>query len=160
MVYAYTTFKMFIRYFVDETLLKRVPNLFIMLGCIYLAVQLLAVIFIRNPLTSSIRSETISLIPLPDAETPLSKILRSPLFYALWFTFLFNDQAIIAVTGLYKAFALEFWSNDETLTIIGSLGSVANAMGRLIWGFLADRFEYKVITVSFTNRNKDMNLKS
>ena len=130
------------RYFVDKLILERLPFLFIILGSILLPIQLLAVIFIRNPIASPVEE----IVPLISSElsVPLSRILRSPLFYALWFTFLFNEQSIIAVTGLYKAFGLNFWSDDKSLTVIGSLGSISNALGRLFWGCLADRVEYRV----------------
>lgn len=128
------------------TVLERVPGLFILLGSVYLAIQLLAVIFITNPPEAFItRPETtVRLFISAEPTIPLLQILRSPLFYALWFTFLFNDQAIIAITGLYKAFGLQFWNNDKTLTLIGSLSSISNAACRLVWGLLADRMEYRV----------------
>lgn len=120
--------------------------MFILLGSVNLAIQLFAVIFITNPPEALTRQETTVrlFISADPAAIPLLQILRSPLFYALWFTFLFNDQAIIAITGLYKAFGLQFWTNDNTLTLIGSLSAISSAVCRLAWGFLADRMEYRV----------------
>lgn len=34
--------------------------------------------------------------------------------------------------------------NDRFLTMVGTLSSVANMLGRLMWGELADRVFYKV----------------
>lgn len=90
----------------------------------------------------------LEMIKTPASPNNSSNLIRSPLFYALWFTFLFNDQSIIGVTGLYKAFGLSFCTDDSYLTLIGSLGSISNALGRLIWGLLSDRHEYKVITLN------------
>lgn len=121
------------------------PRLFIFLGSVYLTIQLCSVVFIKNPHAQPLKEEPVIESPFsPEQAVTLNQILRSPLFYALWFTFLFNDQAIIAITGLYKAFGLQYWSDDKSLTLIGSLGSISNALGRLGWGFLADRMEYRV----------------
>lgn len=134
------------------TVLERVPGLFIFLGCIYLAIQLLAVLFITNPpVCEVVKEETIDVqlsIP-PEPMVPLLHVIRSPRFVALWFTFLFNDQTIIGVIGLYKAFGLNFWTDDKNLTLVGSVGAIFNALGRLAWGFLADRVQYRVIYYRF-----------
>lgn len=125
----------------------RVPGLFVFLGCIYLAIQLFAVIFIRNPpVPLAIKTETadVHLTISPEPKVSVWQLVRSPLFIALWFTFLFNDQTIIGVIGLYKAFGLYFWTDDKCLTLVGSLGAIFNALGRLAWGFLADRVQYRV----------------
>ncbi|XP_046654417.1 L-lactate transporter-like [Daphnia pulicaria] len=140
-------------YFDDVTVLERVPGLFIFLGCIYLAIQLLAVLFITNPpVCDVVKEETIDVqlsIP-PEPMVPLLHVIRSPRFVALWFTFLFNDQTIIGVIGLYKAFGLNFWTDDKNLTLVGSVGAIFNALGRLAWGFLADRVQYRTLMLILT----------
>jgi nitrate/nitrite transporter NarK len=132
--------------------LERVPGLFIFLGCIYLVIQLLAVIFITNPPVCDVVKPDITDVQLtisPEPMVPLLHVIRSPLFVALWFTFLFNDQTIIGVIGLYKAFGLNFWTDDKNLTLVGSIGAIFNALGRLAWGFLADRVQYRVNYYNF-----------
>lgn len=99
--------------------------------------------------------------PIEDAEEDqphstlryIGRLLLSPYFVALWFIFLLNDQAIMAATGLYKAFGLTFsWMDDDAfLTLIGSLGSLAGAGGRLAWGLLSDHFHYKVSRSQFSS---------
>ncbi|KZS10578.1 Uncharacterized protein APZ42_024877 [Daphnia magna] len=140
-------------YFADENVLMRVPGLFVFLGCIYLAIQLFAVIFIRNPpVPLAIKTETadVHLTISPEPKVSVWQLVRSPLFIALWFTFLFNDQTIIGVIGLYKAFGLYFWTDDKCLTLVGSLGAIFNALGRLAWGFLADRVQYRTLMLVLT----------
>ena len=132
--------------------MERVPGLFIFLGCIYLAIQLLAVIFITNPPVYDVVKPDITDVQLTisaEPMVPLVHVIRSPLFVALWFTFLFNDQTIIGVIGLYKAFGLNFWTDDKNLTLVGSIGAIFNALGRLAWGFLADRVQYRVNYYNF-----------
>lgn len=130
--------------------LSKVPELFILLGIIGVVIQACAITFITNPCVNiplRIETDKDSVLFSNSGKIPiatLSSLLKSPKFYALWFTFLFNDQSIIGVTGLYKAFGLSFCSDDSYLTLIGSLGSISNAFGRVGWGFLSDRHDYKV----------------
>lgn len=37
-------------------------------------------------------------------------------------------------------------NDDAFLTIVGSLGALFNGIGRILFGFLFDRFSYKVIS--------------
>lgn len=101
-------------YFVDNDVLRRVPSLFLLLGGTYLTVQLFACIFLTNP-SVAIEHEEASIIEEDNKNGSIRReVILSPLFFALWLTFLFNDQAIMATTGLYKAFGLNFpWMDDD-----------------------------------------------
>ena len=105
---------MLFSYFVDADVLRRVPSLFLLLGGTYLAVQLFASIFLTNP-PVAIEHEEASIIVEENKKGSIRReVILSPLFFALWLTFLFNDQAIMAITGLYKAFGLNFpWMDDD-----------------------------------------------
>jgi hypothetical protein len=43
-----------------------------------------------------------------------------------------------------KTFGQTFIKNDRFLSIVGSVSSFFNALGRLFWGFLVDKLPYKV----------------
>ena len=148
------------RYFEDEEMLARVPGIFYVLGSSYLSIQLVALAFMGcYSISKPVELETSGLLK-NDNQTVYSRhicaptslfssvslLIQSPLFWALWLTFLFNEQAIIAVTGLYKGFGLNFpWMDDSFLTLIGALASLSNAGSRMVWGVLADHLDYKVI---------------
>lgn len=141
-------------------MLARVPGVFYVLGCSYLGIQLFALAFMGcyNNI-EVVEPEAARLLNKPQAQvlstghirgptnlsTSICLLIKSPLFYGLWFTFLFNEQVIIAVTGLYKSFGLNFyWMDDSFLTLIGALAALSNAGNRMMWGVLADRLDYKV----------------
>ena len=43
-----------------------------------------------------------------------------------------------------KTFGQTFIKNDSFLSIVGSVSSFFNALGRLLWGYLVDKLCYKV----------------
>jgi len=45
----------------------------------------------------------------------------------------------------FKNYGIRKISNDQFLTLVGSLGSVFNGGGRFFWGFLSDKFNFKKI---------------
>jgi len=45
----------------------------------------------------------------------------------------------------YKTIGVIFHFDDSFLTVIGSFFSVCNGLSRIFWGFLADRFLFKVL---------------
>ena len=46
----------------------------------------------------------------------------------------------------YKEYGLIKLGNDSFLTVIGSCGAVFNGLGRFFWGFMFDRFSFKIIS--------------
>ena len=78
--------------------------------------------------------------------TPL-QMLRRPYFYVLYAMFGVNVTAIIFIASFYKSFGLLFIPNDHFLTIVSSLSSIFNTIGRIFWGFIADRISHKLALV-------------
>lgn len=80
------------------------------------------------------------------------EMLRCRQFYILWFTFFFNNEILIYVNSMYKAYGQTFISDDRFLALVGAIAAIFNSCGRIIWGFLVDRSSYRtcmlVITVS------------
>lgn len=69
-------------------------------------------------------------------------------FYFLWVMLLLNGTAIAVFVTLFKFFGIAFIENDHFLTAIGSVAAIFNAVGRIFWGFIADKFSYKLALVS------------
>ncbi|XP_064613994.1 uncharacterized protein LOC135477729 [Liolophura sinensis] len=71
------------------------------------------------------------------------KLLKRRDFYKLWFVLLLNESIVIFISSLYKVYGLEFIEDDRFLAITGSFASMFNALGRIMWGKLADRFSFR-----------------
>lgn len=46
----------------------------------------------------------------------------------------------------YKNFGFTSIKNDKFMSVIGSLGSLANSMSRFMWGYLFDKYSYRTIS--------------
>ena len=64
-------------------------------------------------------------------------------FYLLWLCLLFGGLGLPAL-DIYKAFGQTFLDDDEFLAMIGAFAGIFNSGGRLVWGFLGDRYTFKV----------------
>lgn len=70
------------------------------------------------------------------------------------------------IITFYKAFGQTFIFDDRFLAITGSIAGIFNSTGRLFWGYLIDRFSFKVYTpatlvlvippLSYMNLNLDV----
>lgn len=75
------------------------------------------------------------------------QMLRKPSFYLLWLMFMFNGCGVILVATLYKSFGQEFINNDHYLAVVGSISAIFNCLGRIVWGWIADKVSYKFALV-------------
>jgi MFS family permease len=77
------------------------------------------------------------------------KILKQPNFYILWIMFFCSGTSTAFISSLYKSYALSnnICDSDFLLTLTGSLSSVFNFLGRILWGSLADMTSYKLAFV-------------
>uniref|UniRef100_A0A1W7RA76 Major Facilitator-like protein 5 n=1 Tax=Hadrurus spadix TaxID=141984 RepID=A0A1W7RA76_9SCOR len=157
-------------YFDSEDILARLPDLFLLLGGTYFAVQLIGIILLYSPedkwgesYSNLLRSEKVAdetdqeetdqftLKETPDLTLPAVdhslkpiEVLRKKEFYMLWFSFAFNVQAMQFINTMYKAYGQQFIHDDHFLATVGSIASVFNALGRIAWGYLQDRTSYKM----------------
>ena len=65
-------------------------------------------------------------------------------FYLLWVTRLSVVMLSNVISAYYKAFGQTFIHDDRFLSIVGAITSVFNCSGRLFYGFIMDKFAYKV----------------
>ncbi|GAB6028338.1 hypothetical protein CHUAL_002511 [Chamberlinius hualienensis] len=162
-------------YFYDESLLKRVPNVFLILGGVYAGMQIIGCILANSPppptpISEQTQAESTPVLAkmtvvknedddsetkncielnienvnvnMPKHYTPL-EVLKTREFYLMWLTFFFNAQTANFCSSMYKIYGQTFISDDLFLAVIGSIGAVFNASGRIGWGFMVDRFSYK-----------------
>jgi len=142
-------------YFTNKKLLARVPNLMLILAGIYIAIQLVACFMVTEP---KIDSELVPqsdemeddrnkeiLMDQTDGEnyvTPREAFKRKEL-YMLWLTRFSVVMITQSVSGFYKAFGQSFIADDHFLSFIGAVSSIFNCSGRLFYGVLMDKTNYK-----------------
>jgi len=79
---------------------------------------------------------------LPRAQRPdygVKELFKSPKFYVLYLIILILSLTLLTQTELYKFIGIEAIKDDKFLNLVGALGSVANAFGRITWGLILDR---------------------
>ena len=81
---------------------------------------------------------------------PPSKVVRTPEFWILWFTFLLNTQAVGYINTMYKAFGQQFIDDDHFLAVVGAFAAVFNSFGRVFWGHFCDVSGYKMCMLIVT----------
>ena len=151
------------KYFTQNDLLERVPYTFLLLGGIFAVLQLIGCVFLVDPPPppdigyTKLPSDDISSLhsdstvvsqsskeedTRPDGVKP-QVVLRTLNFYLLWAMFFLGGIAVSFISSLYKQFGLEEFGDDHFLSAVGSVSSVFNFLGRLLWGLLADTVAYK-----------------
>lgn len=143
------------------------------MSAIYLVIGLLGIALMRPPSSTKETLETVkdktddeSLLSAKETTEPLLEkkhmTLREVVKVCLESTLSFTLEKIIwlVVTltcsipfGMfiafnYKEYGLLQLSNDSFLTVIGSCGSIFNGLGRFFWGFMLDRFSFRLISSS------------
>jgi len=146
-------------YFTDEQLLQRVPKLMLILGGMYLSIQIIACCLVTEPQTDP------ELLPKSEMETleaekndkilmdqvhdegevflTPTEALRKKEFYLLWLTRFSVVLITQSVSGFYKAFGQSFINDDHFLSFVGAVSSVFNCSGRLFYGVLMDKTSYR-----------------
>ncbi|XP_023930217.1 uncharacterized protein LOC112041360 [Lingula anatina] len=162
------------RYFNQLVILNKVPSVFLILGVSYAVVQLIGVLlmFERGQAdldsgdlyaivigNSNSSNESDSLLPghrttritasgskVPGEERSLTPIamMKTKSFYIMWLVFFFNSQVLLEAAGSYKVYGQNFIQSDLFLLGVLSVGSLFNAGGRVFWGYMADRYGFRV----------------
>jgi len=160
----------------QSQILDRVPSVFLLLGSIYTAMQLVAVFLITSPdeedLTGNIPlvsqteeqeedvlyqtgSAASSPVPNIQADEEINikpgDIVKTREFWTLWITFVLNTQAVGYINSMYKAFGQTFIKDDHFLAVVGAFAAIFNSGGRVLWGHLCDVFGYKTCMVMVTS---------
>lgn len=72
------------------------------------------------------------------------KLFKTKTFYKLWFIFVLNGTGISFMLTLWKAYGQSFINDDYFLSLVGACSSLFNAIGRITWGIVADKFSFRV----------------
>lgn len=89
-------------------------------------------------------------IPVEQRSLAPSETLKSWKFWILYLVFTCNGFGISFNAGLWKVYGQSCSYDDRFLAVTGSLSSVANGLGRIFWGTIADKFSYKVAMACVT----------
>lgn len=68
-------------------------------------------------------------------------------YYKVFFFYKMIRSKMLNYLIRIKTFGQTFISNDKFLATVGSVSSIFNATGRLLWGYLIDRLPFKVLTI-------------
>jgi len=174
-------------YFVDDTILQKVPNTFLILGSIYFTMQATGILLMFEPGGKKGKINTLfsrfkvekrkrsrcateyetmeSTIETPEENiqnpeeaflqrsyTP-KEMLKTWNFWSLYITFFCNGMGITYMAGYWKIYGQNCSFDDQYLATIGSVSSVANGLGRIMWGKIADRTDYKTAMVCVAAAN-------
>ncbi|XP_066937813.1 uncharacterized MFS-type transporter YhjX-like isoform X2 [Macrobrachium rosenbergii] len=150
-------------FFVEDSILNKVPSLFIVLGCIFIIMQYTGCILLSKPVEDRwagiLSHEAENLLAFDEGgENPSvesspthnltelrpKEVVRHKTFYVFWMTYLFNTIAIGYINAMYKSFGQTFIRDDHFLAQIGSFAAVFNCIGRVVWGRLMDKTSFKV----------------
>jgi OFA family oxalate/formate antiporter-like MFS transporter len=142
-------------YFTQTSVLDRVPYIFLILGFIYLIMTVGGSFLLQNPPEGwlpegysppVVKNESGEVI---DTEFTREETIRKPQFWMLWGMFILTAAAGLFTIGNYKVFGQEpgnltsLADKDGFLTLMGSIAALFNGLGRIAWGFLADKIGYK-----------------
>lgn len=129
-------------YFDQPDILWRTPYVFLLLAACYGGIELICIIFIENP-----DHATYKLHVKHGVDFSPKEMLKTQSFYVIWFIYFCNQFGISYISTYYKFFGQGFISDDHFLSLVGSIASIANATGRIFWGFVGDRYSYQPAVV-------------
>lgn len=159
--------------FNDPDVTGRIPNAFLVFGGIILGMQIIGLILTRefkpdNVAISLDATDSNSKVTYAEDSLEVDSVYDSdfektmnfanskpiasytafeafkyPDFYFLWFAMLFGVVPVTLQASTFKAYGKEYISDDQYLTAVATTSSAFNCLGRIIWGFIADRFSFK-----------------
>jgi MFS family permease len=74
----------------------------------------------------------------------LKEAVKRRAFYLIAIMLSFSTLGSNTVITYYKTFGQTFIKDDHFFAITGSIGGVFNSFGRLFWGYMIDRYSFKV----------------
>lgn len=138
-------------YFTQDIILNNVPNMFIFIGSIYAAMQFVGCCLLFKPPSTYETDKTLDERPiLVDPGMSLKKAIRTREFAVLFLVFGITNQGVLFVNSMLKEYGQIFIGNDMYLAWTGSMASIANSLGRLVWGMAIDRFSFTQCFTSIT----------
>ena len=156
------------KYFKNEELLENVPKLFLVMGGIIGALEIIGMLMLRTPNNEYI-AESLSIKTKPSEvstgvaqERTIKQVLQMKNFWCLW-TYLLVIQLGAGFFYTYqKSFGLVYINDDSFFSTIGILSNVLNGSARIIWGKMYDfkgfRFNSMLVALIATGSCLAINL--
>ncbi|KAM3171162.1 hypothetical protein ACTXT7_017173 [Hymenolepis weldensis] len=146
-----------------DEVLKNVPTAFLVLGGIVLGLEIIGTIMIRKrPGAGGPEDESsIDFSEEEDKESgsvemkaPRSLSLKEAVktidFYLLFVAFFLNIMPVVLLTTSSKIFGIKSGFDDKFASDIATSTAVFNCVGRVWWGFMVDRFSWKLPMLTYT----------
>lgn len=77
----------------------------------------------------------------------LKEAIRRPAFWNLFIILFSQIVPCGLVVNFYKTFGQTFISDDKFLSLVGSFAALLNAIGTFFWGFLIEKFPFKICSL-------------
>nr|AKN21505.1 slc16a-10 [Schmidtea mediterranea] len=142
-------------YFIDDDITNstlvnpsRVPVSFIAMGCIYFMIQLIAAPLIKRPETveESVNQNNLNIFgETTKIELKPHQLIFYVNFWIIWITYALNSAFSLLFILLQKMWGKYLEISDLRLLIATCTGGIFSIFGRIIWGYLTDRFGYKIV---------------
>lgn len=131
---------------------ERVPRLFLYSGLIFTVVQAIGCILAFPPPTQPNNQEDVTtnqsspttihndeILPLINQ---ITEVFRYKIFYIIGLMMMLVAPGVTFVNSLGKSYGQSYITDDRYLATVVAVAAVANAFGRLTWGYLADKFTF------------------
>ena len=137
------------KYFIEQSVLDAVPKLFLLLGLIFISLQLLGLILLRMP-EKNLLQETATFAKKAaatnDVEPPnLTAIqtISKPEFWLLWLIFMSVQMMQLFINSYQKTYGQKFIEDDFYFSYVGLASNILNGFSRIAWGFIFDLKGFK-----------------
>lgn len=138
-------------YFTQESVLDKVPDLFVFIGSIYAIMQLVGCcLLFKPPLINHVNKPLMDRMNLLEPDISLGQAIKTREFLVLFVVYGLTTQGVLFVNSMLKEYGQLFIGNDMYLAWTGSMASIANSAGRLSWGMAVDRFSFTRCFTSIT----------
>lgn len=145
--------------FFPETVFIRTPHLFLYMGAIFTVVQTIGCIIAFPPPASLQTNSNQTQVKSPggNSNQPSNTIVREEMlpsqdnlksafnykiFYVIGLMMMLVAPGVTMVNSLGKKYGQTFIQDDKFLATVVAVSAVANALGRLTWGFMINRYDF------------------
>ncbi|VUZ42584.1 unnamed protein product [Hymenolepis diminuta] len=152
-----------------ESVEAAIPNAFLVLGGLVLALELTGTILLRENRSGKTESNYTpakstdfqemstlggdeepkkSVVCIPESYT-VSEALKSVDFYMLFIIVICDIVPVVLFTSTFKLYGIRSGFDDQFLSAVATTSAAFNCIGRVFWGQMVDRFSSKCPLVCF-----------
>lgn len=137
------------KYFVEGSVLDAVPKLFLLLGGIFISLQLLGLMLLRTPekddlqeTTNFVKKAASSADGKAENLTAFQTISKHE-FWLLWLIFMSIQMMQSFVNSYQKTYGQKFIQDDFYFSYVGLASNILNGLSRIGWGLFFDLRGFK-----------------